>query len=1022
MNTDLKNFTTALCWLALCAACTSADVVIEVDNINGHDTVSCYSKDNHNEPCRTLDYALIYGLNSSKANVMMNIHEGVYTINHLNLSFYDLNNITIYGAGSNLTVINCSFGTGLGFFNVKKLVLANFTLFGGGSIRYSTSINTTSGDMAVFRVALYLLDCSNVTVDGLVITNSTGTGLVMYDVKGNIDIINSIFQFNAPLETEELPGDGGVSVLFTHNETVTIGTVYNIQNCSFLLNVANSSNSTELFQPSLYATFHQQFGRGGGLTVVLRGVAQNNTVMIKDCKFLHNQAMWGGGLFVGLLDKPNRNFFILESVLFDSNVASSNGFLGITGAGGGAVRISSTPNFFLNYSTTFKFVNCLFLRNVADLGGGVSFELVRENARTSAIYFTNCTWHDNVGHLGSAMYAYVYIYPFGDITNVNIDSCNFIENSNDHSQLSQTPLGLGTVYLWSVPVTFSKKNMFIGNNGSALVGISTWFILENEAVLVFKENTAENGGGITLLDGSYLILFQNTALNFTNNTATGKGGAIYAVTDDRQRFTSTRFCFISFYDFTVSPYKWRENNVTVYFANNRAKYGYSIFTTTLLTCVWGELMKVDLAEIKQVYYWNGTFMYEGINDVSDLQKEISTDAARVENLKNASYHFPPGKLNYFDLVAENDREEAVDTIYFVTTNDSSVAMVDGTYSYTAEANTILYGAPGSVVDLKMVTVNHLPLSISISVKLDDCPPGFYPSIESRFNKTVCKCSVNETGQEYFGIVKCDSLNMIAYLQSSYFAGYKTFGSKIVLLTSNCPERYCYHGTSSSVPLPSDSSSTTLDDTICKSQNRTGMLCGKCSNGNHIFINSHNYHYKCGECNMPLWKEILLLFVAKYIPLTIFVIVIGFFNVSLLNGTLNSFVMFSQLLPFMDIYAGGRISIVNEPVVETYRFLYNMWNLNFFEIVLPGFCVLHTQSALNMLIFDYLITFLYMIILTIIIYTSGLLYDKKIRKGNHHYLWIHINKFTGAIRSFVLGKNETSFHIQGLLTAHHIVLY
>ena len=75
----------------------------------------------------------------------------------------------------------------------------------------------------------------------------------------------------------------------------------------------------------------------------------------------------------------------------------------------------------------------------------------------------------------------------------------------------------------------------------------------------------------------------------------------------------------------------------------------------------------------------------------------------------------------------------------------------------------------------------------------------------------------------------------------------------------------------------------------------------------------------------------MLFVAKYIPLTIFVVVIGFFNISLLNGTLNSFVVFNQLLPFMDIYAGGRINIVNEPVVETYRFLYDMWNLNFFEI-------------------------------------------------------------------------------------------
>ena len=76
-------------------------------------------------------------------------------------------------------------------------------------------------------------------------------------------------------------------------------------------------------------------------------------------------------------------------------------------------------------------------------------------------------------------------------------------------------------------------------------------------------------------------------------------------------------------------------------------------------------MKTDLAEIKQVYYWNGTFMYEDINDVSDLQEEISFEATRVENLKNTSYHFPPGKLKYFDLVAENDRKEVVDAVCYL---------------------------------------------------------------------------------------------------------------------------------------------------------------------------------------------------------------------------------------------------------------------------------------------------------------------------------------------------------------------
>ena len=887
-------------WIALCALCTSADVVIEVDNINGHDTVSCYSKDNLNEPCKTLDYALIYGLNSSKTNVMMNIHEGVYTMNHLNLSFYDLNNITIYGAGSSLTVINCSFGTGLGFFNVKKLVLANFTLFGGGSIRYSTSINTTSGDMAVFRVALYLLNCSDVTIDGLVVTNSTGTGLVMYDVTGKIDIIKSIFQFNAPLETEELPSDGGVSILFTQcrlgktlpcNETVTTNAMYNIQHCTFLSNIATSSNSVELFQPSPFADIRQQFGCGGGLKFMLRGVAQNNTVIIKDCKFINNQALWGGGVFIELLDNSRGNNFVLKNILFDANYV----YHGITGTGGGAVRIAIVPNFFSNYNTTFSFTNCSFQNSIAGLGGGISVELIREQPSSStSINFINCTWYNNIGRFGSAINAFVHIYPLGDIARFTFDSCSFVENSNYHSQFSVAPLlGLGTIYLWSVPAIFTNKNVFIGNKGSALVGISTWCIFRNGAVAVFEKNTAENGGAITLLDNSYLVLFENTKLNFTYNKAAGKGGAIYTDSDGLQSFTRSRFCFIVFHNATVSPYDWKGKNVTLYFAKNSAKYGNSIFTTTLLTCVWGKAPQVQLTEIKQVYYWNGTFMYEGVNNVSDLKEEISSEATQIQNLKNTSYIFPPGKLYYFEFVAQNDRNETVDTVYFATTNDSSTAVVDDTSSYTSESNTMIYGAPGSVVGLKMVTVNSLPLSISITVKLDDCPPGFYPSIESRSNKTRCRCSVNVVDQDYFGIVKCDSRNMVAYLTPSYFAGYKKFDNRDVLLTSNCPEGYCYHGTGSSVALPSDSSSTALDDTICKSQNRTGMLCGKCSKGNYVFINSPNYLYECGECNMPLWKEILLLFGAKYIPLTIFVVVIGFFNISLLNGTLNSFVVFNK---------------------------------------------------------------------------------------------------------------------------------
>ena len=1012
------NFTAILWGLALCV--TSLAVVIEVDNTNGHDTPSCCSE--NAAPCKTLDYALNNGLTSS-TTVM--IYKGLYNIHLLNLSFFDLESVAIYGAGSNLTTIQCSFGTGLAFFNVRQLVLANFTLLGGGRIMNSTSINTTTNDVAVFRVALYLLDCSNVTIEGLIVTNSTGTGLVMYDVTGNVDIINSVFQFNMPLENEELPSDGGFSVMFTYckpgktscDETKVNDTFYRIQNCTFLSNIATSSNHTKLLQPSLYASVHQQFGCGGGLKVLMRGVAQNNTIVMKDSKFLHNQAVWGGGLCIELLDHSKGNYFVLEDLVFDRNYLSLHNFLKITGNGGGAVRIAVIPIFFLDYNTTFNFINCSFLKNSADHGGGISLELIRTPGNSTYFYYTNCTWYHNIGRIGSAIDAYVYKYPFGKVATFVFDTCNFTENSNDYSQFPVKPLGLGAMYLWSVPVKFTNRNVFIGNNGSALVGISTWCIFNNGAVVVFEKNTAKNGGAITLLDNSYLILFENTTLNFTQNSADNKGGALYVDKDDQRSFTSNRFCFIFYYNITLSPYEWKEKNITIYFSNNSAKSGNSIFTTTLLSCVWKGLTHIGLTEVKQVYFWNGTFTYEGVANISDLDQEISSEVTHIGNLTNTSYTFPPGKLFYFDLVTDNERNEAVDTVYFVTTNDSSVAVVEKTLSYTSESKTMLYGAPGSEIDLKMVTVNSFPLSLSINIKLGDCPPGFCSSIEAGSNKTICKCSVNIQHQAYLGIVECDSVNMVAYLRPAYYAGYVTKVHKDgkhenILVTANCPEGYCYYNeNNSNVELPPNSSTEALDDLICKPNNRKGHLCGKCSKRKYIYVNP--YKYECGECPNSWVKGVFILIGLKYIPLTIFLYIIGLFGISLVNGPLNTVVLFSQLLPYMKIYdADGK----HTKIIQC---LYGMWNLNFFELVYSKFCVLPIQSALAMLIFNNLTPVVFGLVLSSIYifiaesescreYCSRL--SRCVQKYRNMIKWLN-KKICGHEED----ETSTCFRSQGLIT-------
>ena len=715
-------------------------------------------------------------------------------------------------------------------------------------------------------------------------------------------------------------------------------------------NNATSPDSTKYFNP--ITTAHQQFGHGGGLSFMMRGKTHNIKLVIKDCEFTKNHAIWGGGLSIELYGQSSELHITLDNLSFYENYLPLDESASTIGTGGGAVRIAALPDAEL-LNTSITFTKCAFQNNVAIFGGGVSIELFREELNSgTSIKFTNCTWQNNTARIGSALDAYAHPYPFGKVANFTIDSCNFIENTNHYTELLAKFQGIGTVYLWSIPFFFNNKNTFRGNYGSALVGIDSWFTFQNGAVVVFDNNTANNGGAITLFDNSYLMLYENVQLNFTNNKADGKGGAILVINNGQRDLVSSQYCFVVFHNVSVSPYEWKEKNIKVYFAHNKAKYGNSIFATTLYTCIWGGstgLDQIHIDDVKQVCYWNKTFMYEGVSNVSGLSQEISSEATYVSNVKKTTYSIPPGKLYHFNFTEKNDRLEKVDVVYFTSIYDnSSVAVVDDTETYTADDFTLLHGTPGSTFKLKMVTDSSLPLSVTVTVQLDDCPPGFYLSSETDSNITVCKCSVNVPGKDYFGIIECDNTKLVASLQTAYYAGYANLNGKETLLTAGCTEGYCYSNKSSYVELPSNSSSQALDDLICKPKNRNGTLCGKCLEDYYIYVNS--YDYKCGKCTNSWVAGAFMLFGFKYVPLIVFLYIIGLFSISLIDGPLNSAVLFSQLIPYMNIYAGERISILNKNFVTGFRFLYGPWNLDFIEVLVKDFCVFPVQSALEMLLF------------------------------------------------------------------------
>lgn len=72
---------------------------------------------------------------------------------------------------------------------------------------------------------------------------------------------------------------------------------------------------------------------------------------------------------------------------------------------------------------------------------------------------------------------------------------------------------------------------------------------------------------------------------------------------------------------------------------------------------------------------------------------------------------------------------------------------------------------------------------------------------------------------------------------------------------------------------------------------------------NIYVNSPTYN--CGKCDNSLSKHgTLFLILLKYLPMALFLCFILFFNFSLINGPLNAFILFSQIIFAVDVYASG----------------------------------------------------------------------------------------------------------------------
>lgn len=930
------------------------DHTVAVDHTTGNDT-ECLPPESRS-PCKTLGRALGYRNDSTLYFLM----SGSYVLESYVDPFTNLSDISIIGNASGEVKVVCNKGAGLAFVNVSRVSVANAIFIGCGAVRNSTSSILTSNwaasrevyNLRQFQVGLYFYLCTSLNVTHVTISNSNATGLVIYDTDGYVSIVDSVFQNNSVHVNTPFSeaGGGGVYVEFSYcTPGITCGgndslvsthnsnSIYFFERCTFSGNKASNimanSSSTFIF---LDKTNHEAFGRGGGLSIFFNHNATNNQMIVLNCSFNDNVAVWGGGLFVEFHDSATGNTVQTSYCTFVSN------YLRNESTGGGAIRIGYYVFQSVNVSNRINISNCNFTYNEASYGGGISISPALQQSDKSIvmIWISECAFFSNYAKIGSAIHISLFsLIPQGSLPHIIVRNCTFKYNFLVGLLAAKNPLelGVGSVYVNEVPVQFEDSVDFEYNTGTALAVVGT-HINFTSCKAWFKGNHGVRGGAIALLGAAWMLINENTTMIFDENHASVEGGAIYNVYIEKGSAETSTNCFLKYNDPSIPADFWTAHFI---FINNTASSGNnSIYSSTILPCAL-----LTLSPPSKIFCWNETYWNFSGQLCTD---QITTDIGNMAILgPSKSYPGYPFNLNLTitDDLEHNILSQSVFTGVIISSNSNSSLSVDANIStpYITGGVVSVYGKEGINYLLVMDSATTRSWHVNVSIEMMACPPGL-----TLFQDT-CTCHIANPYGLYdssvvlcLGPVKCMSTDVDngAFLKQGYWMGHLDNSSE--LYVTLCPPGYCNPNMSGNqsltgyVKLPTSASE--LEAAIC-SNNRKGVACRECKEGYSPAINS--YTYECIMCNnSETLKNSLKYIGTVYIPLVLLFLTIIIFNIHLTTGPANAFILYSQIISStFDLTAGGQISYpLVDKVAMVYRTIYGILNLDFFLNLLYPFCL------------------------------------------------------------------------------------
>ena len=219
------------------------------------------------------------------------------------------------------------------------------------------------------------------------------------------------------------------------------------------------------------------------------------------------------------------------------------------------------------------------------------------------------------------------------------------------------------------------------------------------------------------------------------------------------------------------------------------------------------------------------------------------------------------------------------------------------------------------------------------------------------------------------VLRCYSLTSIVKAREVQFAIGHSFYS-------------CFYDTSTTEYHQFSAHSWSQNNEKCSLFNREGILCGHCKEGHGPAV--YSLSLKCVPCsNVSLWTTLPKYILIAYGPLTVFLVVIVVFTVSVNSAPLRGWILVCQMtsstfvmraiISTQEVHKNSGFS----PYEEIYASIYGVWNLDFFRSVYKPFCLHHSLTTLQVMSLDYIIA-AYPLVMILTMYVMVDLYSRNCR--------------------------------------------